>query len=44
MADTGYQPVAHDATFRQALLNKHGVKPAFDALEEEYTALHAMLQ
>jgi DNA-binding XRE family transcriptional regulator len=44
MADTGYQPVKHDAAFRQALLDKTGVKPAFDALEEEYTALHAMLQ
>ena len=28
MADTGYQPVAHDATFRQALLNKPGVNIA----------------
>jgi ribosome-binding protein aMBF1 (putative translation factor) len=44
MAETDYKPVAHDAAFRQALLNKSGVKPAFDALEEEYTALHAMLQ
>ena len=43
MADTGYKPVPHDATFRQSLLTKPGVKKAFDALEEEYTALHAML-
>jgi hypothetical protein len=43
MADTGYKPVPHDAAFRKALLSKPGVKQAFDALEEEYTALHAML-
>lgn len=43
MADTGYKPVPHSAAFRKSLLAKQGVKPAFDALEEEYTALHAML-
>ena len=43
MAGTGYKPVPHDAAFRKALLAKPGVKKAFDALEEEYTALHAML-
>jgi hypothetical protein len=43
MAETGYKPVPHDAAFRKALLAKPGVKKAFDALEEEYTALHAML-
>lgn len=42
MAETGYQPVLHDAAFRKALLNKPGVKQSFDALEEEYTALHAL--
>ena len=40
MAETGYQPVPHDAAFRDALLAKPGVQKAFDALEEEYTALH----
>ena len=43
MADTGYKPVPNDAAFRKALLAKTGVKQAFDVLEEEYTALHAML-
>lgn len=43
MAETGYQPVPHDAGFRDALLAKPGVQKAFDALDEEYTALHAML-
>jgi len=44
MADTAYKPVPHDAAFRKALLAKPGVKKAFDALEEEYTALHTMLE
>jgi DNA-binding XRE family transcriptional regulator len=44
MAETGYKPVPHDAAFRKALLAKPGVQKAFDELEEEYTALHAMLQ
>jgi GrpB-like predicted nucleotidyltransferase (UPF0157 family) len=43
MAKTGFNPVPHDAAFRDALLAKPGVQKAFDALEEEYTALHAML-
>ena len=43
MAKTDYQPVPHDTAFRKALLAKPGVKKAFDALEEEYTALHTML-
>jgi ribosome-binding protein aMBF1 (putative translation factor) len=43
MAEIGYQPVPHDAALRKALLAKPGVQKAFDALEEEYTALHAML-
>lgn len=44
MAKTGFNPVPHDATFRETLLAKPGVKEAFDALEEEYTALHTMLE
>lgn len=43
MAKSGFNPVPHDAAFRDALLAKPGVQNAFDALEEEYTALHAML-
>jgi hypothetical protein len=43
MAGTGYQPVPHDADFRHALLAQPGVQKAFDALEVEYTALHAKL-
>jgi predicted XRE-type DNA-binding protein len=43
MAETGYKPAPHDAAFRKTLLAKAGVKKAFEALEEEYTALHAML-
>jgi hypothetical protein len=38
-----YQPVPHDAAFHQAMLDKPGVKEAYDALEEDYTALHALL-
>ena len=43
MVETGYKPVTHDAAFRNELLAKPGVKKAFDAFEEEYTALHALL-
>ena len=43
MAETAYKPVPHDAAYRDELLAKPGVKKAFEALEEEYTALHAML-
>lgn len=43
MAKSDFNPVPHDAAFRHALLAKPGVQKAFDALEEEYTALHAML-
>lgn len=43
MVEATYKPVPHDAAFRKALLAKPGVKKAYDALEEEYTALHAML-
>ena len=43
MAETAYKPVPHDAAYRDELLAKPGVKKAFEALEEEYTALHAIL-
>ena len=43
MANTEYKPVAHDATFKKKILAKPGVKKAYAALEEEYVALHAML-
>lgn len=43
MVETAYKPVPHDTAFRKALLAKPGVQKAYDALEEEYTALHAML-
>jgi ribosome-binding protein aMBF1 (putative translation factor) len=43
VTESTYKPVPHDAPFRKALLAKPGVKKAFDALEEEYKALHAML-
>ena len=43
MAKAGYQPVPHDAAFRKVLVAKSGVKKAFDALKEEYTALQAEL-
>lgn len=44
MAETGFNPVPHDAAFRDTLLAQPGVKKTFDALEEEYTALHTMLE
>jgi ribosome-binding protein aMBF1 (putative translation factor) len=43
MANTGYKPVPHDAAFKKALLAKPGVQKSYDALEEEYSTLHAML-
>ena len=43
MANTGYKPLPHDAAFKKALLAKPGVQKAYDALEEEYSTLHAML-
>lgn len=43
MAETDYKPVPHDADFRHALLAQPGVQKAFDALEEQYTTLRAML-
>ena len=42
MAKTGFNPVPHDAAFRNSLLAKPGVKKAFDALGGEYTALHSI--
>ena len=39
-----YQPVPHDAAFRAALLAKPGVQEGYDALEEEFTALDALLR
>ena len=42
MAETGFNPVPHDATFRDTLLAKPGVKKAFDALEEKHMALHSI--
>jgi DNA-binding XRE family transcriptional regulator len=43
MANSEYKPVAHDAAFKKKILAKPGVKKAYAALEEEYTALHTML-
>lgn len=43
MANSECKPVAHDAAFKKKILAKPGVKKAYAALEEEYTALHAML-
>ena len=43
MANSEYKPVAHDAAFKKKILAKPGVKKAYEALEEEYAALHAML-
>lgn len=43
MVNTEYKPVAHDAAFKKKILAKPGVKKAYEALEEEYAALHAML-
>ena len=43
MVSTVYKPVAHNAAFKKKILAKPGVKKAYAALEEEYAALHAML-
>lgn len=43
MVNSEYKPVAHDAAFKKKILAKPGVKKAYEALEEEYAALHAML-
>ena len=44
MVKNEYKPVAHDAAFKKKILAKPGVKKAYDALEEEYAALHTMLE
>jgi DNA-binding XRE family transcriptional regulator len=38
-----YDPVPHDKAFRDRLVAKAGVKAAYEALEEEFTALDALL-
>ena len=43
MVNSEYKPVAHDAAFKKKILAKPGVKKAYEALEEEYAALYAML-
>jgi ribosome-binding protein aMBF1 (putative translation factor) len=43
MANSEYKPVAHDAAYKKKILAKPGVKKAYAALEEEYAALHTML-
>ena len=43
MVNSEYKPVAHDATFKQQILTKPGVKKAYAALEEEYATLYTML-
>ena len=39
-----YKPVPHDAAFRRRALAKPGVKAAYDALDEEFATLHALLE
>jgi DNA-binding XRE family transcriptional regulator len=43
MANDTYQPVPHDAAFREQLLSKLGVQAAFDASAIEYAILDEML-
>lgn len=43
MGKNDYKPIPHDAAFKQKALSKPSVKKAYDALEDEYTALHALL-
>jgi hypothetical protein len=38
-----YQPVPHDAAFHVSVLKQPGVQTDYDALEEDYTASHALL-
>jgi DNA-binding XRE family transcriptional regulator len=38
-----YAPVPHDKAFRDRIMAKPGVKEAYDALEEEFCALDAVL-
>jgi DNA-binding XRE family transcriptional regulator len=39
----GYNPVPHTDDDTQRMLAKPGVKAAYDALEDEYSALHTIL-
>lgn len=39
-----YSPVPHDEEFDERLFAKSGVKAAYDALEDEYAALDALLR
>jgi hypothetical protein len=43
LATDTYQPVPHDAVFHAVVLKQPGVQTAYDALDEDYTALHALL-
>ena len=43
MVKQQYKPVPHDAAFKQKMLSKPAGKKAYDALEDEYTALHTLL-
>ena len=43
MGKNDYQSIAHSAAFKQKMLSKPSVKKAYDALEDEYTALHTLL-
>jgi DNA-binding XRE family transcriptional regulator len=44
MDDDRYNPVPHDAEFDAVLFAKPGFREAYDALEEEYAALDALLR
>lgn len=39
-----YKPVPHDSAFRRKVLAKPGVKAAYDALDDEFTTLHTLLE
>ncbi len=39
-----FKPVPHDAAFVAKVLSDPGTKAAYDALEEEYAALNAVLR
>jgi DNA-binding XRE family transcriptional regulator len=39
-----YKPVPHSLAFRRKALAKPGVKAAYDALEEEFATLHALIE
>lgn len=42
-AEDRYDPVPHDKAFVDKIMKKPGVKEAYAALEEEFTALNALL-